>query len=150
MHIEPGFIIEVTSWENDGDNYSTRRLSGQSKHVAYVADQLLPLFNSKSAGGLGNFYQGVPDRYYQELYDEYISAPDRWKKAFKLKEDECIDLATFRNSAALSEAEDMLRDLGVLFGGNFTTRVVSGYNISYTDTPIKTTSGDFYTDDDDE
>ena len=55
--IKKGYTIEVTSWENDGDNYKTKSIVEQSKEKAKAIKEMCDtIFKSQSngAGGIGN------------------------------------------------------------------------------------------------
>lgn len=51
-----GYALQVTSWENDGDNYNTITMDGLSKEDVPIIITFCTLFYSKSNnnGGLGN------------------------------------------------------------------------------------------------
>lgn len=63
--IPKGFVIEVTSWENDGDNYKTVQQTGISTEYMNVVKRLAPLFRSRcnNRGCFGNTCEGevVPE-----------------------------------------------------------------------------------------
>lgn len=55
--VPAGFIIECTSWENDGDDYKTIQKRGRTRGFVDVVLALAPLFgscNSRRNGGFGN------------------------------------------------------------------------------------------------
>ena len=52
--VKKGYTIEVTSWENDGDNYTTKTMTVQSKEYAIsVLKMCEDLFCSYNNGGCG-------------------------------------------------------------------------------------------------
>lgn len=151
MALEVGYLIEVESWENDADNWFTVSVSGKSKSAAYVASKLLPLFESSDwQGGLGNAYQGLPDGYHERLFEKYKKSPKKWHDAFDKGGSVIQTLTEFKDSKVLYGANDLLRELGVLFKGEFTTRVVNSYDITYIEKPVVSSSVSFYDDDDDD
>ena len=55
--ISKGYTVEVTSWENDGDNYKTKSATYDTKEEALAVKALcLSVFNSCNNGdaGIGN------------------------------------------------------------------------------------------------
>ena len=52
--IPVGYQLHVTSWENDGDNFDTKILSGLTAEDVAVYVDLLSLLVSASAGGFAN------------------------------------------------------------------------------------------------
>ena len=61
--IPKGYIVEVTSWENDGDNYDTIQKFEASKEFVDVVTCLAPLFKSRcnNRGRFGNTSDGDVD-----------------------------------------------------------------------------------------
>lgn len=102
--IPPGLRLQVTTWENDGDNYNTESMDGLSKDEVRFIIHVCKLFK---CGDLGN----------EELHGEQFALkmqvhltnfdgeiPEDW-----LPEDEDIDEAE-----ALSDFyHDRLGDLGI-------------------------------------
>jgi hypothetical protein len=74
---ERGYTIEVTSWEDDGDNYATKRIVVQDKEYAVAILQMCKdIFVSRKdgegEGGIGN----MMDNEYedgQEVILEYVA-----------------------------------------------------------------------------
>jgi len=59
--ISKGYTVEVTSWENDGDNYKTKSATYDTKEEALAVKAMcLSLFNScnNGDGGIGNMCEG--------------------------------------------------------------------------------------------
>jgi hypothetical protein len=55
MTIKPGFLLKITTWENDGDNYNTLDLAGLSEdHVSFFL-RVANLFQSYNRHGDGKF-----------------------------------------------------------------------------------------------
>lgn len=63
--IPKGFIVEVSSWENDGDDYETIQKQGVSSAYIEVVQRLFPLFKSRcnNKGCFGNTCDGEVDLY---------------------------------------------------------------------------------------
>ena len=61
--VPKGFIVEVVSWENDGDNYETIQKFEASSGFFEVVQSLAPLFKSQSnnKGCFGNTMDGEVD-----------------------------------------------------------------------------------------
>lgn len=61
--IPKGFIVEVTSWENDGDDYDTIQKFEASGAFVEVVQRLAPLFKSRcnNRGCFGNTMDGEVD-----------------------------------------------------------------------------------------
>ena len=53
MKIKAGYKIEVTSWENDGDNYSTKSKEGLTKEQTQLYFDICDLMSGK----FGNMYE---------------------------------------------------------------------------------------------
>lgn len=54
-----GYLVRVVSWENDGDNYNTKEVSGLTKEEAESTVAFAKLFTSKhdiDNPGIGNIY----------------------------------------------------------------------------------------------
>ena len=56
MDIKPGFLLRITSWENDGDNYKTVSLDGLTLELVRFYVEFCKLFRSvnSSPGLFGN------------------------------------------------------------------------------------------------
>lgn len=63
--IPKGYILEVKSWENDGDDYDTIQKCGVSIELIDVVTRLFPLFNCKNGhnNGFGNTCEGEVDMF---------------------------------------------------------------------------------------
>ena len=53
--IPAGHILEITSWENDGDNYRTKVISPIALNTAMAYIEICKLFDSKHTHELGNY-----------------------------------------------------------------------------------------------
>jgi hypothetical protein len=84
--IEKGYTIEVTSWENDGDNYNTESMTvetlEEARRIYRVCNEL---FKSDDEGGVGNSMSGESE----EVIEEYIEN----NPELKLTEREIRDLS---------------------------------------------------------
>ncbi len=59
--VKKGYTLEVTSWENDGDNYRTKFKTVQSEDRAKaIVDLCKSVFasNNNGGGGIGNLCEG--------------------------------------------------------------------------------------------
>lgn len=50
-HVSSGYVIQVTSWENDGDDYETNEIQELTLDEVEYFKQVLPLFASINNGG---------------------------------------------------------------------------------------------------
>ena len=66
--IQAGYMLQVTSWENDGDNYNTITLTGLTKEKVKFYLELLQYFNGAKDQDFGNMYYSS-DEEYQEAVD---------------------------------------------------------------------------------
>lgn len=69
-----GYNLEVTSWENDGDNYKTNTVNYSNKEFAIAVQNMCQtLFRSKNNGdgGVGNSIEGD---YSNDLIIEFFEA----------------------------------------------------------------------------
>lgn len=72
-NIPAGYQIQVTSWENDGDNYNTKILSGLSKELAKFYSDFCKLFTKShhEPGGIaGNAYK-KSDVKWDSLFEKF-------------------------------------------------------------------------------
>lgn len=112
--IPAGYRVEVTSWENDGDNYNTKSISGikSESAVQFVVD-ICKLHKSEDDPlnpGFGNLYEPEDDEIEQfkeavkDLIENHVGDfPDEY----------CRDFEGLR--------EGLIWDLGLI--GDFYTRV---------------------------
>ena len=93
-NMKPGYLLELTTWENDGDNYKTERLYGltkdEVKFYVHIANQFKS--GNQVSGSLGNmpvWSDFNTDRRainHNELFDRVIAewvkagnyAPEEW------------------------------------------------------------------------
>jgi len=107
--VKAGYLVKITSWENDGDNYKTVELDGLSEEgmKAYVAfAKLFTKSSDRSDYHIGNIYRS-------EVWEE-----DKIKRLLKNLPQSCIDYFDFEEW----DWWDRAFDIG-LTGGEFYTRV---------------------------
>jgi hypothetical protein len=126
-----GYLIRVTSWENDADNYKTKEFLTQSEEQAKAIVGFAWLFKSKSrmAGGIGNIYDGGRAGEVEEAQEvmgeffrknpEMLSLNEEEKKDLSENEDYIIDWLI-----------DFAFDLG-LSGEDYYTRVCEKVEVVY-------------------
>jgi len=70
--LKKGYTLEVVSWENDGDDYNTIRLTVDSKEKAIALRDLCNLSSRESChnGGLGNLNNSTEE--YDKLMVDFI------------------------------------------------------------------------------
>jgi hypothetical protein len=88
--IEKGYTLEVTSWENDGDNYNTESLTvdtiEEAKRIHTICTTLFKSGNN-GEGGIGNSMDGEED----DTILEYVkNNPDLFPE-LEGSEEEIID-----------------------------------------------------------
>ena len=89
-NIEAGYLVKITTWENDADNYNTTEFSGLTKDQAQLIIDIASLFSSNGRGiGYGNCeIEEENEALYTEI-DKIISTftdgggilPDAWAEA---------------------------------------------------------------------
>ncbi|WPK28989.1 hypothetical protein [Escherichia phage vB_EcoP_EP32B] len=94
--IPKGYVIDVTTWENDGDNYKTKTLFGVEEHELQQFKYLLKKFKSRHSSTKAERYCGntlfsdcslliyeylVEGLFSDQLYPEFI------KKVFDIEVD---------------------------------------------------------------
>ena len=73
--VKKGYTIEVVSWENDADNYRTKRITVDNKEYALaILDMCKNIFVScnNGDGGIGNMSDGEGDQA-SDIIMDYIS-----------------------------------------------------------------------------
>lgn len=105
-NIKPGFLLKVTTWENDGDNYNTVDLDGLTETEVRFYLHLCKKFDSYAVDTFGNedihgeqFYIGMMEHI--KAYDGEV--PVKWQ--FKPDEDTDLDDEYFY--------QDRLGDIGI-------------------------------------
>lgn len=76
--ISKGYTIEVTSWENDGDNYNTEKIVEQNldkaKAIGKMCEDLFASTNSAKKG-IGNTNEGSEGRAQEKIVDYMRNNP---------------------------------------------------------------------------
>ena len=102
-----GYTVEVTSWENDGDNYRTQSKTYDSKELAVaVAKMCKTIFVSENngAGGIGNCTSD--GKKHDKLIINYMKANPILSASKKIKEDDdLIDICMDYNYSLMGGSE---------------------------------------------
>lgn len=120
MKIKAGYKIEVTSWENDGDNYSTKSKEGLTKEQTQFYFDIC----NRLSGVFGNMYD--PDE--SEKADLYAAVSDILLK-HKDVALELFEAVDFNNETC----EEIFSDIHYeLFGSSeFYTRQLESISVTY-------------------
>lgn len=126
-----GYLIRITSWENDGDNYNTKEIQVATDKEARAVTEFAWLFKSQNRrgdSGIGNMYE--PDdaersqvlAAFQKIYEKHPGVFD-------------LDLSTVEDEEEkadyiLDYFIDYAYDLG-LSCGEFYTRVCEKVEVLY-------------------
>lgn len=121
-----GYLIRVTSWENDGDNYRTEEVHEYNEETAKQIVEFAKLFKSK----IGNLNDNERDKATEtflafiEKYPEFIpnDAIEDWENA-----DEIVDYLV----------DVPMYNLGLTGGDYFFTRVAEKIEIFYFPEDVK-------------
>jgi hypothetical protein len=117
-----GYLIRVTSWENDGDAYNTAEVNVSSKDVAYALTQLALLFKStNTSDGIGNMYEPSEDGYNLVVETLY---------AFHKKYGNILEVSVEDEEDITDAYIGIASDLG-LVGSEFYTRVCEQVSVYY-------------------
>lgn len=120
-----GYVVKVTSWENDGDNYATKEINVTTRKDVEHIVKLVKLFTSSSnnSNGLGNIYDPNESEVekihaaFMKLHDEY---PEFINTTPEDTEDDIGDYYF-----------DLLYGIGLGGSGEFYTRVLSKVQVLY-------------------
>lgn len=122
--IPAGYRVEVTSWENDGDNYNTKSISGikSESAVKFVVD-ICKLHRSRSD-------HSIPGEKFGNVWDSDGEEVNRYQAAIE----ELIENHVGEFPCEYCEDFDGLRegliwDLGLI--GDFYTRVASSIAVQF-------------------
>lgn len=121
MKIKAGYKIEVTSWENDGDNYSTKSKEGLTKEQTQLYFDICNLMS----GDFGN------------MYDPYESETEALNAAASVILLKHIDVTSLlypnTDFTDLEECNEIFSDIHYeLFGGSeFYTRQLESMSVTY-------------------
>lgn len=152
--IPQGYVIDVTTWENDGDNYKTKTLFGVEEHEILQFQYLLKKFKSRHSSTKAERYCGnglfseqslfiyeylVEGLFSDQLYPEFI------KKVFhievdlgnKSEEDEerVFDLFFVNGNKVLEGLINILGNASEYYDYDF-LRVVESVKYSYIEEEI--------------
>lgn len=140
MNIIPaGYVMKITTWENDADNYRTETLYGLSKTLTAFIVALCKLHKSRhNSGGtyFGNMYE--PSDSEIETYKVSIYALITEHMPL-LTEDDKINLFGAGDDGEISQFDyltEFLYDIGIC-GSEFYTRVFDRATIEYVPTEIR-------------
>lgn len=88
MAIKPGYLLKITTWENDADNYNTKEIAGLKKSEAVFLIKVCELFKScnskdKGYGNADVWYSGYinhptyPSRTDEGMVEDIMSLSDK-------------------------------------------------------------------------
>lgn len=126
-----GYVIRVTSWENDADNYRTKEMHIAEKEKIDVVVEFVKLFTSRNNyknRDISNLCYGDEHEYYgplSDFYEEYMP----W-----FCEDVDLDGAEDEDEEREIIAEHMIGfayDLGLTRSEYYTTRVLDKFEVVY-------------------
>lgn len=131
--IPAGYRIIVTTWENDGDNYNTKTLSGISLDETKFLVEYLEAHGNfhRNSSNWGNMYDPSQQDIDSYLVDMQLIL-DRYPAVKKAMEDR---MRSGETATADCISEFYGYDLGVTCG-EFFTRVVDDFTIEYIPSPI--------------
>jgi hypothetical protein len=148
-NIKPGYILKLTTWENDADNYMTKEFTGlEVDHVKFYVDVALMFRSTYDGGKYGNVdrhsdYEGrendselVPDL--KKIVDSYnqnnVSVPKEFDYHILSEEDS-------------KYVEDILRDAVTELVGSWADgeywRVVEDFEVFYLPTELVNVTSEF-------
>src|SRR5690242_16342422 len=113
MTYRPGFLLKITTWENDADNYRTVDYQSTiSDHIEFMIDVCM-MFKSKNWGGkYGNSDIGEESTKYRqgdaELVKDLMALVEKYHSKGKLVPEE-FDYTAF-DTDSVDCHEDWLRD----------------------------------------
>lgn len=132
--IKAGFMLEITSWENDADNYNTIQISGLTKEKAQLYINIIKLFGSQSRNGFGNLCARY-DSPEEELARNAVTD-------LLLAFDEAGEAGVDERSHAFEEISDyMSQFLGS--GEDYVFRVYSSHKVYFVPVDIEEVTTDF-------
>jgi len=76
--IKKGYTVEVVSWENDGDNYRTKRETYSTKEEAFAVKHMcenLFLSSNNGEGGIGNIMDDEYNKAHSIIVEYFINNP---------------------------------------------------------------------------
>jgi hypothetical protein len=122
LKLPKGYIITISTWENDGDNRRDDILHTTSTYSAEAISGICKEYMNNP--DIGNLYE--PDEDEIEQYEAFIK-----EMAAKYP-----DELSFSNFSDLREnnipvSEDLLYDIGLSKSSDFFTRRLEGYTVEY-------------------
>lgn len=122
MKIEQGYMVVVTSWENDADNYKTETLSGLNRSEAKFYFEACNLMRSIYRGG----------KYGNQYIEGYVTGEDSSfvKDLKKLAQNNNLDVFEYAH-------EDVLDDLIGIWCEGERYRVCESCEVYYNPAEIK-------------
>jgi hypothetical protein len=127
--IPAGYQLLITSWENDGDNYNTKIVSGLTEEDVACYLEILNLFKSCSRGGFAN----EVDDNGEEAAKAISAVLEKHPNASKAT----IERFTFGESEYIGDhARDAMYDL-LGCSEHYGFRVFDRATVYYFETPVK-------------
>lgn len=140
-----GYIISISTWENDGDNSRTDTVSGLTERQVEILVGVCRIFASrndyqKGSNNIGNMYDPSEDEINKAgkiLLDTLTSLGVKGEKERQTDEEheEYEDDWNYAESLFYNEIKHEFYDLG-LTKGEFFTRVVETITVSFVEKPI--------------
>lgn len=125
--IKTGYLIQITTWENDADNYSTKSYDGLTYNKCLFMAELCKLFASRYSGlkGFGNSETSNSKVYeaYRQLLVNFEKEHGQVPVSFDEIEDDYIS--------------DALYDIIGMWGEGEYWRVVESYKVYHVKQPIE-------------
>lgn len=124
-YMRKGWTFEVKSWENDGDNKTTVKLTVVHRDEADAYADLIKLFDDDQ---IGNLF---------EPEDDEVKYPTEQFKLWATKHVVAFERITERKLADQSDESiwytvlDLASNLGLAGRSEFTTRVPDGFTVFY-------------------
>jgi hypothetical protein len=104
---EKGYTLEVTSWENDADNYKTESMvfdtEDEAKKIAKMCKDIF-CSGSNGKGGIGNFSEGEGERA-RDIVLEYLDENQILENQDGMTDDEKFENAMEINRELLGYSE---------------------------------------------
>jgi hypothetical protein len=118
-----GYVIKVTSWENDGDNYATAEINVETRKDAEHIVKLVKLFTSISSTpkGIGNIYE-PSESDAEKVHVAFMNLHNEYP--------EFIHTIPENEEYICDSYHDLIYDLG-LSSSEYYTRVLSKVQVLY-------------------
>jgi hypothetical protein len=137
--VPAGYILKITTWENDGDNYKTSEITGLSKEDVPLYLHLVSLFKSRHGGspkGIGNSSVLSSENLAEKIFDHFESASLPLPSALRKGEDETDNEFRYRLD------EEIFELIGVWMEGEY-YRVFERAKIFFVKSPIQDVTYEF-------